>query len=114
VSVFAPEAFHPAGGVHQFLFAGEEGMALGADLHPDLVPGGTGDEFIATGAAHRGFQKFGMNGCFHNSVPPHFSKSIINVNPIFAKSHGKKILLPLSPPEPLPLLSLRRESEGCI
>jgi hypothetical protein len=89
MSVLAPEPFHPAGGVHQLLFAGEERMALGADLHSDLVLGGAGDELVTAGAAYRGLSEFGMDICFHSSVPILFSNSNINFNPKFSKSHGK-------------------------
>jgi hypothetical protein len=40
-------------------------MALGADFHPDIFLGGTGEELVAAGAAHLGLQVFGVNIFFH-------------------------------------------------
>src|SRR5258708_16304563 len=48
----ALEALHASAGVHQLLPARVEGMAVRADLHVQLLAGGTGDELIAAGAAH--------------------------------------------------------------
>src|SRR5205085_5746138 len=41
-----------ATGVDQLLLAGEEGVALVAELDPKLVPGGPGDEGVAARAPH--------------------------------------------------------------
>jgi hypothetical protein len=69
MSVFTPEALYPTGGVHEFLFSGEEGMALGADFDPDAFLRGAGGEFVAAGAAHRSFYIIGMDIVFHDCSP---------------------------------------------
>jgi hypothetical protein len=40
-------------------------MALGADLHPDVILGGTGHELAAAGAAHGSFNIVGMDIVLH-------------------------------------------------
>ncbi len=65
------EAFNPPGGVYEFLFAGVEGVALGADINAYLRPGGADRERIAAGAAHLGFREIlRMNIFGHNRVHP--------------------------------------------
>src|SRR4029450_10038734 len=48
--VFPLEALDPAGRVHEFVLAGVERMALRADLHVDVGPGGTGVNHLSARA----------------------------------------------------------------
>ena len=50
VGVLLLEALDAPGRVHQLLLAGEERMALRADLHPDVRAGGAGVDDLAAGA----------------------------------------------------------------
>jgi hypothetical protein len=77
VGVFAPEALHPPGGIHQLLFTGEKGVAFGANLHPDALPGGTGGEFMPAGTTNLGLMIFRMQVFFHHRVS---TKEIISLN----------------------------------
>src|SRR5260370_768596 len=62
----AAEALHASGGVHQFLFAGKERMAVGADFQADLaLVGGTGGKYVAARAVHANFMVCGMDSCLH-------------------------------------------------
>jgi len=66
--VLAAEALHAAGGVQQLLFAGKEGMAIGADFYVNIaLMGGAGDETMSTRALHPDFVVCGMNSCLHGS-----------------------------------------------
>jgi hypothetical protein len=69
VFVFFQEPFDSPSGIDQFLFAGKKRMALGADFHPDILPGGTGLKHGATGAGDRGLMVSGMNVGFHEAKP---------------------------------------------
>src|ERR1700730_1522047 len=53
--------------VDQFLFAREEGMALAADLDPQLLLGGAGGPGLAAGAVHQDFVKLGLDVGFHGT-----------------------------------------------
>ena len=66
--VFTLEAFHAAGGIDEFLLAGKERMAGGADFHPDVIHGGTGLKGVAARARNRGQIILGMNFFFHVSI----------------------------------------------
>jgi hypothetical protein len=60
------EPLHSSGGINHFSFAGEEGMALAAQLDVKSFPGGAGGEDIAARASHLGIRIiFGMNFFFH-------------------------------------------------
>ena len=64
--VLAAEALDAAGGVHELLLAGKEGMAGGADFHADVaLVGGACDKSVAARAMHADLTVVGMNGCFH-------------------------------------------------
>ena len=59
------ESLDPAGGIHQFLFAGIEGMAMGADGDGDLLSRGNGLDHVAAGADDLHRIDFGVNLLFH-------------------------------------------------
>jgi hypothetical protein len=64
--VFAAETLNPARGVHQFLLAGKERVAIGADFQADIaLVGGAGGELVAARAVHAGFVICGMNCWLH-------------------------------------------------
>src|SRR5271167_2569974 len=66
LGVLAAKALHPAGGIHQLLLAGEEGVARRADFYADVaLVGRAGHECVAARAMHAHFVVCGMNGCFH-------------------------------------------------
>src|ERR1039458_8341792 len=68
LGVLAAETLDAAGGVHELLLAGKEGMAGGADFYADVaLVGGAGDECVTAGAMHADFAVAGMDGCFHVS-----------------------------------------------
>ena len=72
LGVFAAESLHAAGGIHQLLLAGKEGMAGGANFKVDgTLVGGTSGERVPASAVHSHFVVGGMNGCFHNFLVPH-------------------------------------------
>ena len=64
--ILAAEALHASGGVHQFLLAGKEGVAVGADFQADFAfVGGTGGKHIAASAVHARVVVCGMDSCLH-------------------------------------------------
>ena len=67
--VFLLEALDAAGGVHQLLFAGEEGMAIRANFHAQHIAFdcGTCLESVAAGAVHGHRMIVGMNTGFHGA-----------------------------------------------
>jgi MacB-like periplasmic core domain len=66
LGVLAAEALHAAGGVHQFLLAGEERMATRADFHADVaLMGRAGHKVITARTVHTNFVIRRMNSCFH-------------------------------------------------
>src|ERR1035437_8974352 len=66
--VLAAEALDPARGVHQLLFAGEEGVARRTDFHVDVaLVGRTGHKSVAACAVHTYFVISRMDGCFHQN-----------------------------------------------
>src|SRR5262245_56939883 len=65
LAVFAVETLDPAGGVHELLLAGEEGMARRADLDVDALPRGAGLDDIAAGADDCALLVAGMNAFLH-------------------------------------------------
>src|SRR5450432_1333618 len=66
LGVLAAEALHAAGGVHQLLLAGEEGVAVRANFNADVaLVRRTGHKCVAARAMHAYFVISGMNGCFH-------------------------------------------------
>jgi hypothetical protein len=67
--VFFSESFDSASGIHQFLFAGEKGMALGTDFHRDVLSGRSGFELSPTVTGYFGLPVFRMNILFHNTFP---------------------------------------------
>jgi len=75
--VIAPlEAFHAACGVHEMLLAGIEGMALGADFHPDVLRSGLGLYYIPARACDGRDLVCGMCFGFHVHVLQRFSPSV--------------------------------------
>src|ERR1039458_4762959 len=66
LGVLAAEALHAAGGIHELLLAGKEGMAGRADFNADVaLMGGPGNKRIAARAMHAHFVISGMNGRLH-------------------------------------------------
>lgn len=71
IGVLFLEALHPSGGIDKLLFAGEVGVAMGADINGEilldgrgclnLMPAGTGDGDIVG---------FGMQRLFHDGRTP--------------------------------------------
>ena len=56
------------GGVNEFLFAGKEGVALGADADFVLFAGGLDVPDFAAGASHDGIAVLGMKILFHDGL----------------------------------------------
>jgi len=52
--VFPAEALNAAGGIHQLLLAGKEGVAGRANFNFDILGGRTGFDYIPAGAAYLG------------------------------------------------------------
>jgi hypothetical protein len=69
VGIFLGKAFDAAGGVDEFLLAGEEGVAVRADLDLQHVAldGRTSGEIVAAGAVHRNGMIVGVNTGFHEA-----------------------------------------------
>jgi hypothetical protein len=69
VGVFLVETFHTAGGVDQFLFAGEERVATGANFNAQHVAldRGASLESMPTGTVYSYWVIVGMNTGFHDS-----------------------------------------------
>src|SRR5262247_2981705 len=67
--VFPLEALNAAGGVQELLLAGEEGMALGAHLHPDLGLRRPGVNDLSAVAGDRRIDVLGMNASLHGPPP---------------------------------------------
>src|SRR5271157_4661376 len=66
--VLAAEALDAARSVHQLLFAGEEGVAGGADFHVDgALVGRTGHKGVTARAMHAHFVVSRMDGCLHKT-----------------------------------------------
>ena len=61
------ELINAAAGIDKLLFAGEERMAFGADLHADVLFGGAGFDHFAAGAGNGGLLVFGMDIFFHGN-----------------------------------------------
>jgi hypothetical protein len=73
LGVLAAEALHATGRVEQFLLAGEERVATGADFYVQIAfVGGPGYKIVAARANHADFAICGMDGCFHVDVRPRF------------------------------------------
>ena len=69
VRVFFGEALDAASGVNELLFAGEEGVAVGADFDVETVAldGGASLKIVAAGAVHRDGMIVGVNTGFHGA-----------------------------------------------
>lgn len=66
--VFLAEFVHTSGGVHDFLLAGEERMALRANFNMQIpFERGARHKFVAATAGHGGFLIFGVGAGFHGS-----------------------------------------------
>ena len=65
MTVFALEPLNPPGRVNQFLLAREERVTGGADLQPEIGPGGTRGERISTGTTDFDDCVFWVNFGFH-------------------------------------------------
>ena len=75
ISIFLLEFVYRSLGIDVLLFAGEEGMAGGADFHLDLGDGRTGGEGVAAGAGHLAFYILGVNAFFHLDLRTNFTTS---------------------------------------
>jgi len=65
--VLSLESFDTTGGVDQFLFAGKERMAFGADFKMDFRFRGPGFKGLAAGAPHDRVNVVRMYVCFHQA-----------------------------------------------
>lgn len=63
----ACEFLDAAGGIDEFLLAGKEGMACGADADLEVTPGGAHVINGAASAGDGGLFVFWVNLCFHGS-----------------------------------------------
>src|SRR4051812_44060196 len=61
------EALDASGAVHQLLLAREIRVAVGADLHVDVLAGGAGLPGVAAGAVHRDGLVVGMDVRLHGA-----------------------------------------------
>src|SRR5678816_1786266 len=68
------EALDAPGGVQEPLLAGEEGVALGADLHLDGRHGGAGVDDLPAVAGDRGVNVVRANASLHGAPPKWVSK----------------------------------------
>jgi hypothetical protein len=69
--VFAAETFHTACGIDQFLLAGEERMAIGADFQADFAfVGRPCGELVAARAVYVRLVICGMNSWLHWPLKP--------------------------------------------
>ena len=59
------EAIDAAAAVHHLLLTGVEGMALGANLHADVLLGGTSLDHVTASAADGGQLIVRMDSCLH-------------------------------------------------
>ena len=59
------ESVNTAAGIYQFLSAGKERMAFGANFHFDVFFGGTGFELGTASTFDRGLYVVGMDSLFH-------------------------------------------------
>ena len=69
LGVLTTKSLHSTGGIDKFLFAGEEGMALGADFHVDDFVGRARGEFIPAGTGNRQLVVLRMNFRFQFNFP---------------------------------------------
>jgi hypothetical protein len=65
LGVLLVELLDPAGGIDQFLLAGEKGMAGGTDFHLDLLVNGAELNLVAAGALGLDLVIGGMDISFH-------------------------------------------------
>ncbi len=65
IPVFLLKPLNPSCGVHEFLLPREEGMALGADLHMDLLLCALGFKGCSAGAFDNGIINLRVNILFH-------------------------------------------------
>ena len=69
--VLAAETLDAARAVQNFLLAGKEGMAGGADFNVDIaLVRRAGDECVPTGAFHAHFVVSRMDSCLHCGYEP--------------------------------------------
>lgn len=68
-AVFLFETVYAAAGIQEFLFACEERVASGADLHAQVRFNGTRLERVAASASSRSHVVFRMNSLFHRLSP---------------------------------------------
>ena len=60
------ELVNTSAGVHKLLFAGEERMALGADINVNIILGGLGLIYSSASANDNGILIFGMDIRLHD------------------------------------------------
>tara|TARA_R110000787_G_scaffold80576_2_gene175250 strand:- start:276 stop:806 length:531 start_codon:yes stop_codon:yes gene_type:complete len=73
------EAVYTATGIHDFLLAGEEGVALGAHINVEVfATGGPGGYNVAAAARCLDGLVFGMYFCFHGVAPVYWRRHPIS------------------------------------
>jgi hypothetical protein len=65
LAIFFPKSLDPSCGVQEFLFAREERMAVGTDLHMDLLLSTLRLKGGSTGAFDHGIKDFRVNILLH-------------------------------------------------
>jgi len=92
LAIFFSKSFNPSCSVQKFLFPSEERMAIGTDLHMDLLLGTLRFEGGSAGTFNHCIKKFGMNILFHLSrLHILFYPLLKNFQlflPSYAESHG--------------------------
>ena len=76
------ELFNTSTAVYQLLLTGEERVALGTDLHSDILLGGTGLDHVAAGTSDGSGLVIGMDAIFHAVTAFHFYLSPMGSNPL--------------------------------
>jgi hypothetical protein len=74
--VFLLKSIHTTPGTHMLLFAGEKGMACGADIHAQVFLCRAGFKGIPASAGHHSPFVLRMNSRFHETSPLFTSGSI--------------------------------------
>lgn len=68
-TVFLLELVHTTAGIDKLLFAGEERMAVGANLNAEVLSNRAALESVAACASYRCFVIVGMDPLFHSHSP---------------------------------------------
>ncbi len=89
LGVLTAKTLHPTRCVHQFLLAGEERMAVGADFNINTFAGRTGGETGPAGTGDRHLVILWMNLRFQLSLPRQFNSKATQRLPITWKPTGE-------------------------